>query len=846
MKTRNRIWLTILPILLISFAVMGILVVTTLSTLHRGHLDVAHELAKIQAESAVFLESSDAAKSTETSHDRALKEHLKQTLASLEIHAEASRKDTLDLLIFLTTAATALLLAALLAGYLMATHIARPTSRLREHARRISDGDFSPIGPLRGSNEIRQLAEDIDTMRARLRDHITELDRLVAERTADVERSSRHFKAVFDSSPSGILRTDEHGHILAANQAIANMLGYPPEKITSMTLKDITYPSDWNADKQSLQQTVNGNGDTLEREKRYIHADGNIRWGRVARSAVQHPDGRIDFIISMISDVSERIAHEEALARSERAYHSLFSAMSSGFSLNDIIYDANGRAIDYRFLEINPAFEVQTGLKHDDVVGRCATEVLPTLDPFWIETFGQIAMTGEAQTFEHYSGALGKHYFVTAYCPQKGRCAVIFSDISRTKNAEDEQRRLEQQVQHAQKLESLGVLAGGIAHDFNNLLMGILGNADLASSQVSKDAPIQKELHEIEHAAFRAADLCKQMLAYSGRSQFTVEALNVNDVIREMREMLKMSIDKKTELIVELDDHVPYIEADVTQIRQILMNLIINASEAMDGEAGTVTVRTGHKQCDKTFLRNTYLNDELPEGIYAFVEVTDTGSGIEPTILNRVFEPFFTTKFAGRGLGMSAVLGIIRGHSGAININSEIGEGSTFTVLLPALDHKPDKSELITVAPVTTPGMGSVLVADDEDIVRRVASVMLERAGYQVTTVANGEEVLEKLNTSTFDCILLDLSMPVMGGEETLRHIRNKGVTLPVLMSSGYSKQEFKKLINQDWVDGFVQKPYRSDELLAVMQQVLHSDTEQDQTSSSKKPDGTHHENRSQ
>jgi PAS domain S-box-containing protein len=257
-------------------------------------------------------------------------------------------------------------------------------------------------------------------------------------------------------------------------------------------------------------------------------------------------------------------------------------------------------------------------------------------------------------------------------------------DISERRKLEEERVTLEQQLRQVQKLESLGVLAGGIAHDFNNILMAILGNADLALMRIDQASPARENLAQIGKAATRAAELAKQMLAYSGKARFSVESIDLNEVLEDMIHLLEVSISKKAVLRLNLQPALPPVEADATQIRQIVMNLIINASEAIGDESGVISISTGALECTRAYLKDVWLDEKIQEGSYLFLEVSDSGCGMDKETLARLFDPFFTTKFTGRGLGMAAVLGIIRGHHGAIKVYSEAGKGTTFKVLLPA------------------------------------------------------------------------------------------------------------------------------------------------------------------
>ncbi len=386
-------------------------------------------------------------------------------------------------------------------------------------------------------------------------------------------------------------------------------------------------------------------------------------------------------------------------------------------------------------------------------------------------------------------------------------------DITARKKSEETTRSLEAQVRHAQKLESLGVLAGGIAHDFNNLLMVILGNADLALGQLSPIAPARDSIKEIESASRRAADLCSQMLAYSGKSQAKTTDLNLSDLVRELSHMLEVTISKKAKLDYRFADEIPAIEGDSSQIGQVVMNLITNASEALDGAVGTISVSTGSMNCSETFLRDNYTDELVSAGEYVYLEVTDTGHGMDEKVMSRLFDPFFSTKFTGRGLGLSAVIGIVRSHRGALKVRSAQDEGSTFLVLFPARKIDSDLPVATGAAQsARAANGGAILVVDDEEPVRDVAGRMLESLGFDVILAANGREGLELFDAHRhrLRCVLLDRTMPDLDGDQVLARIREIDPDIPVIQISGYGSLEQNG-------DPFIQKPFT----LAVLEKKL-------------------------
>jgi len=385
-----------------------------------------------------------------------------------------------------------------------------------------------------------------------------------------------------------------------------------------------------------------------------------------------------------------------------------------------------------------------------------------------------------------------------------------------------EQPDLEVKVRHAQKLESVGVLAGGIAHDFNNLLCGILGGVELAMDELEPDHEARVDLETVQRTARDATELCRQLLAYSGKGRFVVEPLDLSEMIRSIGQLLRVSAGKNVVLRCELDRSVPTVQADASQMRQVVVNLVVNASEAIEGRAGTVTVTTGVMDCDERYLKTTYFDDELPPGRYVFIEVADTGKGMSAETKLRLFDPFFSTKFAGRGLGLAAVQGIVRGHRGTIKVYSEPGSGSTLKVLLPASDETiPDRA-----SPVTPPGWtgsGLVLMVDDEPSVRAVGKRLLERLGFEVMTAEDGRKALDVFDSCPrrIDLVVLDMTMPNLGGEETFRELRKRSSSVRVVLTSGYNEQEATSRFAGKGLAAFVQKPFQLETVRATLQRVF-------------------------
>lgn len=409
---------------------------------------------------------------------------------------------------------------------------------------------------------------------------------------------------------------------------------------------------------------------------------------------------------------------------------------------------------------------------------------------------------------------------------------VVSVDVTEVRRAAEHRVELERQIQHAQKLESLGVLSGGIAHDFNNLLMSVLGNTDLALDHIQEGHPARHNLHEVEKAARRGAELAGQMLAYSGRGNFIIEPIHLGSFLAEMAHLLDVTISKKTELKIDFPSDLPTFDGDPTQVRQVIMNLITNAAEALEDESGTIQLTAGVKECDRAFL-NTFkepfqpaADAPLEEGRYVYFEVVDDGCGMDEATSAKIFEPFFTTKFTGRGLGMSAVLGIVRGHNGMINLDCSPGKGCRFQVFFPASESSETKAVALhstSQAPEDWRGHGTILIADDEDSVCTVGQEMLQHFGFKVLRASNGAEAIEvyQKHANSIDCVLLDLTMPELSGEEVFRKLRETYPEIRVILMSGYSIQEISKRFLHENLSGFLQKPFDLGSLRDVLANIL-------------------------
>lgn len=377
-----------------------------------------------------------------------------------------------------------------------------------------------------------------------------------------------------------------------------------------------------------------------------------------------------------------------------------------------------------------------------------------------------------------------------------------------------ERRDLEEQLRQAQKLESLGLLAGGVAHDFNNLLTGILGNASLVLEMLSPPEPERSMLEDVVRASERAAELTRQLLAYAGKGKFVVQPVHLSEVVREISQLVRSSIPRKVELRMNLPADLPLVEADPSQMQQLVMNLVINAAEAIGDQTGTVEVTTSVRHAGE-------------KGVSVCLRVCDTGCGMDESTRAQIFDPFFTTKFTGRGLGLAAVQGIVRSHDGSVHVNSRPGQGSVFEVCLPAMERYAAlwQAPLTANTPTALSGAGVILVVDDEEIVRRTARATLQRYGYTVVEAENGVEAVDLFRRmgDSVALVLLDLTMPVMSGEETYERLKAIDSSVPVIVSSGYDETEAARRFGGEGVMDFIKKPYVAQKLAEKVKAAMNA-----------------------
>ncbi|MCC6821305.1 MAG: response regulator, partial [Verrucomicrobia subdivision 3 bacterium] len=386
---------------------------------------------------------------------------------------------------------------------------------------------------------------------------------------------------------------------------------------------------------------------------------------------------------------------------------------------------------------------------------------------------------------------------------------------------------LERQLLHADKLKSLGVLAGGIAHEYNNFLAAIIGNLDLAMMDLDAKDPVQSHLREAAVAALRASNLTQQMLAYSGRGRFVISQVDLSGLISGMAELLKASISRKASVKLNLTPDLPLIEGDEPQLQQVLMNLVTNASEALGEKPGLITITTRDRYCEVDYLAQSLITDPPAPGRYVELEVSDSGCGMDELVLKRLFDPFFSTKFTGRGLGMSVVMGVVRGHKGAILISSQPDQGTTISALFPVVITKDPAVIPVpihpTPAPTISPGLtGTVLVVEDEAAIRLLMERILKRSGLRVLLAEQGEEAvaLFRQHADEITFVILDFTMPKMDGLRTLAELRQQQPHVKAVLTSGYDVENLNQRYEQEGFEAFIRKPFQVETLMQVARQM--------------------------
>ncbi len=631
----------------------------------------------------------------------------------------------------------------------------------------------------------------------------------------DLRQSQSRLQSILKVAPVGI-GVLARRKFVEINDTLCNLSGYSREEVIGQSFRRFhATPEEYERIEQVLYPQIERQGFGTMETHGLTKAGQAVRWW--ITGAPLDPLRPDDGIIFAVMDITERKKAEDQLRISREYFSSVFNSINDGLHILDAqtgrVLDVNQRMCELFGYSREESLAGGIGLLSAGTPPYTAQDSL-----IWIRK----AYTDGPKIFEwlakHHDGHLFWVEINIRRVPigSEDRMVVTLRDISERKNAEEDRLRYERRMQEAQKLESLGTLAGGIAHDFNNLLTAILGNIELAVLDIPHTSPARNDLLAAVTATQRAAELAQQMLAYSGKGHFVIEWVEVPAAIQEIAQMMKSSISTSADLHMRFPESLPPIEVDASQLRQVIVNLVINASEALDNRAGTIEISAGVLDGHSLDPAQILPHEPLPPERYLYIEVADSGTGIPPNQIDKIFDPFFSTKFTGRGLGLPTVLGIVRGHKGAVHVNSTPGKGTTFRVFFPA---RPRPNAADDASPPSRPisrvQSGLVLLVDDEPSVRETASKLLARLGYQVLCAADGDQAIHlfRIQARRITGVILDLTMPHLDGVQTLAELRRIRADIPVIISSGYNEKDVLHRFEGLQLNGFISKPYTLDGL---------------------------------
>ncbi|MEQ8190817.1 MAG: PAS domain S-box protein [Candidatus Eremiobacterota bacterium] len=693
------------------------------------------------------------------------------------------------------------------------------------------------------TDEVGQLARSFDKMAEALEKREEEKE---TSRQA-LRMSEEKYRKLVEQLNEGILAINREGIITFANQAFCNITGYRREEITGTNLLD--YVREETAKKVREKFEIHEKMWSEHFEIILKRKDGKEIYTIFSNSSILDEKENYSGIFSVVMDITERKKSQEELLY-RLSVEELITDISSKFinitadeidSEINFALETTGKFLGVKFCYINI---FSKDLKDIEKHYRwCDDGFVPhsDLSPREFITDFQMKLDGETIKWEEFSyrtelaipmviekSLIGSLVFNSENAERVWRkedvrllrlLGEIFVNVFERRRSIEEKRQIEEHLWQSQKMESLGIMAGGIAHDFNNILAGMLGYAELTMMDIPEDSPLKGNIDEIINSINHAANITRQILNYTGRGSIVRDKINLNELIRKMEKFIKISVSKKCNISYNLSEELPLIECDRTQIEQVIINFVINASEAIGGNQGTISIKTGTKDCDRYYIAGTYLKEQISEGLYVFLEISDTGCGMTEEVKDKIFDPFFTTKFLGRGLGLAAVLGIIRGHKGAIRVSTSPGEGTTMTVLFPALKRKEITVKTGEKTFETFRGTGTFLIVDDEKSIRTVAESFLRKSGFDVLTASNGKEGIEifKLKGQDICAVILDMTMPDLSGKETYDELCKIRSDVKVIISSGYSKEEVYRQFGNDGIRDFLQKPYEFKSFMEVI-----------------------------
>ncbi|MFT3878901.1 MAG: PAS domain S-box protein [Gemmatales bacterium] len=631
------------------------------------------------------------------------------------------------------------------------------------------------------------------------------------------QESEERYRRLVDGLPLGLYRSTPEGQLTFCNPVVLELLGLKSiEESARVNLNQYDYGPSYS--REAFRARMEAEGAVYGLEYPWKMVNGTQLWVREHARAIRDEQGKVFCYEGTLEDITEEKQTTQSIREREEHYRMLSHLAPIG-----IVMTCNGRIVHVnQYLATMLGYDSPTELE-----GRLILDSLHPAEREEIQHLQQqsdyfgLVPTQERRLLKKDGGALLVQANVAIVLVNNERgSVVVIRNISEERHAEHERRRWQQRILEMQKLESLGLLAGGLAHDFNNQLTVILGHTNLVQMKTKENEAIQGLIQPIEQAARHSMDLCQQMLSFAGRGKIKVDQVNLTKLILESAGLLKIAGTKRTQLAFELSESLPLLQAEEAQLRQVLINLVSNSAESMPSEqVGMITIKTGVIHIDETY-KNAEVTLELPKGDYVHLDVTDTGAGMDVNTRRRIFEPFFTTKPTGRGLGLPAVLGIVRSHGGAIEVTSKLRHGTTFRVFLPLL--RPMQNAPVPSEPgIHDHGRKTILIVDDEASLRSLAGKVLSNHGWNVLEAEDGASACEVLRQhgNLINLVLIDLIMPGMDGVETLRQLWMVQPALPAIAMSSYGSMELEQRFTGYPLCGILPKPFTP---ASLEQAVLH------------------------
>ncbi|MBW2568153.1 MAG: response regulator [Deltaproteobacteria bacterium] len=708
----------------------------------------------------------------------------------------------ITILILVTTAAAAIIIFV---SIKLANRITNPIHLLHDGAEIIGNGNLDHRLSIKTGDEIEQLANEFNRMSDKLQNSYQTLGKKVQDRTAELQQTKRLLEMILNKTNTGVDIIDSRHNIRYVNDSWEKIYGDPTGRKCYEYFKGKNSPCQDCGVTQSLKTGLTTVAEGYNpKDKKYRQV-----------ITVPYKDKNDETVFAEVNvDITKRKQTEDALLAAKAEVDQIFHSAADGM-----------RVIDKNFniIRANETLAAMVGISRKDIIGKKCYDIFKAARCHTPDCSLRRIMSGE-ERIEYESMRIRpdgrKIPCIVASMPFKAADGTLtgiiedFRDITKRQN-------LSAQIQQAQKMESIGTMAGGIAHDFNNLLGGMLGYASIIKMNLNPTDAIYKYVEFIEKAGERAATLTNQLLAFSRKGKYEIAPVNINDSIRNVLNILESTTNKNIEISCSMADNIPCIGGDPTQIEQTIMNICVNAVDAMPN-GGKLQIETKLICLDKAF---SAAHPGAKPGNYIHITVSDTGHGMDKETLSKIFEPFFTTKDKdkGTGLGMSMVYGIVKNHGGYINVYSEPGKGTIFNIYFPQLTKKLVEEKLKIPDESTEKGQETILVVDDEEIIRTMLQEVLESLGYNILLADNGESALNlyREHSDDIDLVIIDMIMPIMGGEKTYSELKKIDPDIKAILSSGFSEDAVVQEILRAGVNGFIHKPFTIAELSKKVRKVL-------------------------